>query len=183
MRRVAVRLVRGIQRVPERVLHKRRRAQAIAMLRAHPSPMRILFVCYGNICRSPYAQYAFSRLVSERQGFTVASAGFIGPGRSSPQSAQSTAAARGVDLAPHVSQTLSPDLVSSFDVIVVMERAQREMIARQYGARDRILILGDLDPQPIETRTILDPYNRDKAVFTEVYDRIDRCLKQFAASI
>jgi protein-tyrosine-phosphatase len=88
-----------------------------------------------------------------------------------------------VDLAPHVSQTLSPDLVSSFDVIVVMERAQREMIARQYGARDRILILGDLDPQPIETRTILDPYNRDKAVFTEVYDRIDRCLKQFAASI
>lgn len=183
MRRVAVRLVRGIQRIPERVLHSRRRAQAEAMLQELPGAKRILFVCYGNICRSPYAQYSFARMVRDHPAIQAVSAGFIGRGRPAPAAAQASATTRGVPLADHVSQTLNPDLISNSDVIVVMERSQRELIARRYGARKRIVILGDLDPLPIETRTIRDPYNQSKATFDEVYDRIDRCLKQFVAQI
>lgn len=183
MRRVAVRLVRGIQRIPERVLHARRRDRAMGMIKEHPGANRFLFVCYGNICRSPYAQYSFARMVRDRPALTAVSAGFIGPGRSSPAAAQASATTRGVPLTDHVSQTLNPELITTSDVIVVMEQSQRELIAQRYGARTRILILGDLDPLPIETRTIRDPYNHGKATFDEVYDRIDRCLKLLVAQL
>jgi hypothetical protein len=39
-----------------------------------------------------------------------------------------------------------------------------------------VLVLGDLDPEPIATRHIWDPINQRSAVFEETYERIDRCL-------
>ena len=40
----------------------------------------------------------------------------------------------------------------------------------------RILVLGDLDPGPIQTRTIVDPYGGSQDVFAECYRRIDGCV-------
>jgi hypothetical protein len=38
-----------------------------------------------------------------------------------------------------------------------------------------VLILGDLDPEPVETRGIVDPYGRDAGVLAASFARIERC--------
>lgn len=136
----------------------------------------MLFVCYGNICRSPYAAEAFTRLIGGGPPIRVASAGFVGPGRSSPPEAQAVARTRGIDLAGHRSQLITAPLLAEYDVVIVMSSDHRRDLARRFGRRSGVLLLGDLDTRAIETRTITDPFNRPEQVFAEVYDRIDRCL-------
>lgn len=87
------------------------------------------------------------------------------------------AARRGLDLGAHRSRLITEPLVRDHDLIVVMERAQAAALARTFGRDRDVLVLGDLDPEPIDTRTILDPYGRTEDEFEAVYARIDRCVR------
>ena len=173
------RLTHAVRSALVRTLHPRRRRAALARLRTAPLPTSILFVCHGNICRSPYAARAFRRLVPEplHDVVRVESAGFIGAYRSAPREAMEVAWARGVDLADHASKVLTPQNVFVADLIVVMDPAQGRAIQQTFGRRERdILVLGDLDPLPADSRTIRDPVDQALSVFEESYDLIDRCL-------
>src|SRR5207245_10184938 len=74
---------RTARSLPARLLHPLRRWQTRRRLGGRPPPRSIVFVCHGNICRSPYAAAAFSREVPPmfRAGVRIDSAGFVGPGR------------------------------------------------------------------------------------------------------
>ena len=110
---------------------------------------------------------------------TVTSAGFVGPDRPSPQEARKVAAARGIDLEDHRSKLLTRDGVADTHLIIVMDRKQEAKIRRSlYGRREQVVVLGDLDPTRIDTRTIRDPFLQPLEVFEQSYDRIDRCLAQ-----
>jgi protein-tyrosine-phosphatase len=61
-----------------------------------------------------------------------------------------------------------------------MDRPQARALQRLGVDRRKLLLLGDLDPEPIEKRIIRDPFDQDAAVFTASYDRIDRCLRALA---
>lgn len=79
--------------------------------------MRVLFVCAGNTCRSPFAAGLAQRLAAER-GLDVEfeSAGEIAlDGAGSPADAVAAARAYGVDLARHRSRRLTPELEASAD--------------------------------------------------------------------
>ena len=56
-------------------------------------------------------------------------------------------------------------------------------IRLRYGPGVTLLILGDLDPLPIRSRTITDPWGCDTQVVEQVYSRIDRCVEQLAELI
>ena len=56
-----------------------------------------------------------------------------------------------------------------------MDDRQARALADTAGCAP-VVLLGDLDPDPIQTRTILDPYDQPEPVFEEVYARIDRCV-------
>jgi low molecular weight protein-tyrosine phosphatase len=177
----ARRLAGRLRRLPERLLHPWRRGRARARLRTLGAPTAVLVVCHGNICRSPYAAAALGRLIPPPlgDGLRIESAGFVGPNRRAPPEAVAVAARRGVDLKGHRSQVLTPQLVASAGLIVVMESWQGRAISSFYGPAGRdILVLGDLDPGPIETRAIKDPVEQPESVFAESYDRIDRCLRE-----
>jgi protein-tyrosine phosphatase len=167
-------------------LHERRRTRAIQQLRKLPKRPGVLFVCHGNVCRSPYAEYAFARLMrsegEERK--RIESAGFIGAGRGSPDEAKAVAAARGLDLEPHVSAPLDLERTGRADLVVVMEPRQRRALHELHGRTGQfVLILGDLDPEPILWRRIRDPWGHDLEFFEEIFDRIDRCLGTMAAAL
>lgn len=85
----------------------------------------VFFICYGNICRSPFAEhYARSRAIPEeisRWRFGSAGVGAI-LGTSSPAPAVQAASRLGVDLRPHRATPVRDLLVRSDDLLVAMDR-------------------------------------------------------------
>jgi protein-tyrosine-phosphatase len=87
------------------------------------------------------------------------------------------AARRGVDLSAHRSHLLTADTARRADLIVVMDPAQERAIRDRFGRLLRdILVLGDLDPAPLATRTIQDPVDQCLEVFEQSYARIEGCV-------
>jgi protein-tyrosine phosphatase len=145
-----------------------------------------LVVCHGNICRSPYAAALLGQeLTRSAQGaIQVESAGFVGWGRPCPPIAVEVAAARGLDLSGHRSKVIAPLGVSAADLIVVMDKPQAWALRELFGRDVRdVLVLGDLDPEPIETRQIQDPVEQPKEVFERCYSRINRCVRQLVQAV
>jgi protein-tyrosine phosphatase len=177
-------LVQWVRSRWERLTHPARRRRVLRQLRRHRMPRGVLFVCHGNICRSPYAAAAFrARLGNAGQVVHVASAGFIGPIRAAPRMAQEVAADRGLDLRDHRSATLSPVALSRVDIVAVMEPEQAAGVTRLFPTTAFVLVLGDLDPEPNGGRVIADPLDRSRDAFDASYDRIDRCVAELARAL
>ncbi len=138
--------LRGLRHAPDRLLHPLRRRRARRAVRARRDAARILFLCLGNICRSPYAAAVLRRELSGRPDApAVESAGLLAPGRPSPPEARRVAARRGVDLAAHRSRRIGaaraadpapraeegvtgaadPVEVAAADLVLVMDARQR----------------------------------------------------------
>ncbi len=169
-----------VRRTPDRLLHPLRRRKALEAMRGRHRPATVLAVCHGNICRSPFAAALLGR---ELAGFGIAvqSAGFLGFNRPPPAEAMAAAARHGVDLSNHRSRLVTTELVRTSDLIVVMDQAQRRLVCERFGRRPiDVVVLGDFDPVPVEMRTVRDPVNESRAVFDEVYERIQRCVRQLA---
>ena len=90
----------------------------------------LLFVCSGNLCRSPVAEALFrTRLASAGREIAVASAGLIAlPGESADETICLAAARRGLDLSGHRSRPLDPALLRWADLVLVMEDEQRRLL-------------------------------------------------------
>lgn len=188
-------LLRELRHGPDRLLHARRRAGAERDLAALAPPGGILFVCYGNICRSPYAEHRLRHHSAGRGGArdvgsadgrggpVIASAGFYGPGRGSPPELVELALARGVDLRGHRSQLVTPGLLAGYGLVVTMEPRQLEQVRPLAGPATLVLALGDLDPGPIETRAIPDPWGQPRDVYGRVLDRLDRSVDALARAL
>ena len=117
-------------------------------------------------------------------GIDVQSAGFIGFNRPAPAEAMAAARAHGVDLANHRSRIATAEMVRAADLIVAMEPAQRRLVCERYGRQPRdVIVLGDFDPAPVETRMIRDPVNESREVFDQVYDRIARCVRELVSTL
>jgi len=179
-------LLKRLRGVPDQLLHGSRRRAALAALRTRRPPPRVLVICSGNLYRSPFAAAVLQRELA-RHGVgevLVESAGFAGPGRASPRHAVAAAARRGVDIAGHVSQLAFADVVRAAGLIVVMEEPHRRTIRERFGrAAGDVLLLGDLDPEPVASRAIEDPVQQGPEVCDRVYARIERCVTQLAQAL
>jgi protein-tyrosine-phosphatase len=158
-----------------------------------PLPQRVesmLFVCLGNICRSPFGALMAERLLAEaaRAGIRCTSAG-IRPSRDarSPVDACEAAADYGVRLDNHVPRLLTRELVAAHDLVVVMEASQLDQLRLEYPEfRDRIILLSlyDDDPRgPYERYNIDDPYGQPRAAFVRCYRRVTRSLRRLLAAV
>ncbi len=136
---------------------------------------RILFVCLGNICRSPTAEGVF-RGLAEKLGADVAvdSAGTSGwhngdlPDRRSMVEAKR----RGFDLSHQRSRKLTPQDFTDFDLILGMDHSNIQKIEalRPNGSTTPVRLFLDFAPgQPL--REVPDPYYEDN--FESVFDLIE----------
>ncbi|MDX1576835.1 MAG: hypothetical protein R3266_00050 [Gemmatimonadota bacterium] len=173
-------LARSFRAVATRSLHPVRRAAARRRLRSLERIDSLLFLCHGNICRSPYAEVACRRRVGDH--VTVRSAGFLEEDRRPPEEALRAAGERGIDLSDHRSRRLDRELLATSGLVVVMDPEQDRMLCRRYR-RSADLVLGDLDPRSAECRAIRDPIFQPIEVFDDVYDRIDRCVGGLARAL
>lgn len=179
-------LLKRLRRVPDQLLHASRRRTALAGLTTRRPPARVLVICSGNLYRSPFAAALLQRELARhgRGEVVVESAGFAGPGRRSPPHAVAVAASWGVDLTGHASQLAFADVVRAADLIVAMEELHRRTIRERFGraARD-VLLLGDLDPEPVTSRAIEDPVHQGPEVCGHVFARIERCIARLAKAL
>ena len=167
--------------LPGRVLHWWRRRTALRRLSRRPHPPPLLFLCHGNLCRSPFAAGVARQLLPS--WVDVASAGFLAPGRRSPPEALAAAGEFGVDLSAHRSEILTVDHLRNTDLVVVMDRDQRRrLVTMQPALASRVVLLGDLDPVPTAERDVPDPVNQPLDAFRSAYGRIHRCVRALAGA-
>ena len=143
------------------------------------TPVSVLFVCLGNICRSPLAEGIFAALAKERglEGeFHVDSAGTAAYHSGEPADSRSAAvaAAHGVRLTG-VARQVTPRDFERFDVIVAMDRSNRrslERLRRRGGPAD-IVMMRDYDPGARDP-DVPDPYYGGPAGFERVFRILER---------
>lgn len=144
------------------------------------SRIRILFVCMGNICRSPLAESVFRHLARERgmeERFVIDSAGTSGYHAGDPPDPRSvaTARARGV-IVTGVSRPLSRRDLHEFDYLIVMDaqnQAQVDRLRDAAGGTARVHRLREWDPEPGGS-DVPDPYYGGARGFDEVHDIVER---------
>ena len=148
--------------------------------------MKILFVCLGNICRSPAAEGVFLHLLSERglsEHFVVDSAGTGGwhVGNPADRRMQAAANRRGIQL-PSRARQISLDDLSDFDLVLTMDDANLSAVtslASEAGGRAtaRIRPMLSFARQFSETE-VPDPYYGGDAGFEHVLDLLEDACSQ-----
>jgi low molecular weight protein-tyrosine phosphatase len=172
-RRALRRVYDATRNLPDRMLHRRRHRAVQRRISRAARPQKILVVCHGNICRSPYLQAVLQRALPD---LAVMSAGFFGSDRPVPPISVAIGAKRGLDLSRYRSRPLTQSTVGNADLVIVMDSHQAQQLARTFATnRARIVIAGDLDPRFEDTRSITDPWNQSSDVFESAFDRLDRC--------
>lgn len=157
-------------------LHPSRRGVALARLE-EIAPRTVLFVCLGNICRSPYA----ARVLSARVGAAVRveSSGYLGPGRAPPSEALEVARAFGIDHADHVSRRTTREMLEAADAVFIFDRFNLKNVRDAPGARlDRVFWLGDFDREWVGKRAIADPWGKPLDQYRAAFERIGRCVEE-----
>lgn len=177
---IVPRIQARLRRVVDRLAHVGQRRRARERMQGRSRPDRLLVLCYGNICRSPYAAAVLrSALDHLGQGDTeVASAGLIGPDRPANAQASRVALQRGHDLSGHRSRLLAAADPLQVSLFLVMTHDQRDTLLKQFGIRrERVELLADFDAEDPPTREIEDPYGRSDDEFRRVFDQIDRSVR------
>ena len=139
--------------------------------------LSVLFICSGNICRSPLAQGAFEHVL-RREGLEdevfVDSAGTGSWHLGSPPDdrAQRSAAARGLDLSTQRARRISPDDCEEFDYVLTMDEQNYRAVASMCRGRAVVRPFLDFAPHSPE-REIPDPYGDGPDAFERVLDMVE----------
>lgn len=150
------------------------------------SARSILFVCFGNIMRSPMAETMFRQSTAGKQILASAfSAGLHAiPGREAHPRALAASNEIGLSLVEHRAQQLTPEMVSQADVIFVMDfKNKAEVLALYPEARDKVVLLSEYADGADRCREIPDPYFGDLESTRRCYALLQTCIHNLAAEL
>jgi protein-tyrosine phosphatase len=138
--------------------------------------IRVLFVCMGNICRSPTAEGVFTKLIAEKKltsRFTVDSAG-THAGNPPDARAQQAALKRGVDLQQLRARKVHTSDFEYFDYVLVMDEDNYSILinACPDEYKDKVKYFLDYAPH-LGIREVPDPYYGEKFGFERVLDMVE----------
>lgn len=140
------------------------------------SRIGVLFICLGNICRSPLAEGVFLHKINEQgiaSRFSVDSAGTGGwhAGEPADARAQATARRKGVTLVSRARQVRIEDF-SRFHYLIAMDESNRENLLAMGAPEDRTHLLLNFAAQQ-RLREVPDPYYGGDDGFETVYSLVD----------
>jgi len=141
----------------------------------------VLFVCLGNICRSPLAEWVFRKHVEDAglsDAFKIKSVG-TGDwhvGQPADSRMRRTAERYGVSLDRHQARHLNRKDLEDYDCVIVMDRSNRRDVLSLdrtgvYGKK--VHLFRDFDPEPGDYE-VPDPYYGGPQGFDHVFQIVDR---------
>jgi protein-tyrosine phosphatase len=148
-------------------------------------PTHLLFVCLGNICRSPTAEAVMGALVAEaglddRIRCDSAGTGGWHVGDLPDERARETARRRGLELTHRGRQVRGPGDLRPFDLVLAMDRdnlADLRAMAPPEWPDDRIRLLREFEPGAPAGAEVPDPYYGGDDGFAEVFDICRRACR------
>lgn len=152
----------------------------------HLAPLRVMFFCLGNICRSPLAEAVFRHQVAARgltDRFIIESSGTSDYHVGEPPDPGSQRVARerlGLELSGQRAQQLQPAHLRQCDVLVAMSASNVKNARRLDGGREaHITLLRDWEPSPsLQGLDVPDPWGYGSDAFSEVFEIVERCTQQ-----
>lgn len=152
-------------------------------------PYRVLFVCLGNICRSPLAEGIFREKVRQaglKDRIEIDSAGTGAWHQGEPPDPRScdAAAAHGIQLTGHARKVLSRDF-AYFDQILAMDLSNYDELFSICPPehRHKLKLMRDYDDKPHRGKDVPDPYYGGTTGFDKVYTMLDRCCTRALAEL
>lgn len=149
-------------------------------------PRSLLFVCHGNVMRSPVAAELFrKRLGTASPQFAVASAGtWTTNGRPPDPRAVGAAAELGISLQAHRSQIITAAMIERVELICVMDhRNEAELLARFPGAARKTILLGGIARRPYGGASIPDPYALEADGVAATYRQLSAAVDALVARL
>ncbi|MCP4833360.1 MAG: low molecular weight phosphotyrosine protein phosphatase [Phycisphaera sp.] len=146
-----------------------------------PRPRKVLFICLGNICRSPAAEAVFRSLISRRgleSRFEVDSAGTGGwhEGEAADHRSRAEGARRGHAVDSKARQVRDRDLVHH-DVIICMDQANHEAMIELGTDEGKVRLLLEWHPDS-HLEEVPDPYYGGEDGFVHMYDLIEKACER-----
>ncbi len=139
---------------------------------------KLVFVCWGNICRSPMAERV-ARRESEERGLDVDVESF---GISSEESgnpidrrAMRTLTAHGYDASGHRARRVSAADLSSADLVVAVEPFQVDRL-KAMAPDANVALLNDFNPAKPKGESLVDPWYGDQAGFEETLEDVEAAV-------
>ena len=154
-----------------------------------PVPIRVMFFCLGNICRSPLAEGLFRFKVEElglADAFHIESSGtssyHVGE-LPDPGSRKVAMDRLGLDISYQRSQQLTREHLTTFDVLVAMDESNRRSASR-LDSDAKIDLLRDWEPDSADRgQGVPDPWGGGGSHFGRVFDIVDRCCDELIADL
>lgn len=153
----------------------------------NPAARSFLFVCTGNICRSPFCAGIAGKISNEQKMGSIVSesAGIkVSLSLPPPEEAISAADRFGVDLRGHRSREVDAALLERFDATLVMEAWQYAYMREIFPEfKEKIFLLPLFEPEGKERSghfqafNIEDPFGRPLEQFDRCFDRIGKCVE------
>lgn len=151
----------------------------------------VLFVCTGNICRSPTAEGVFAQLVQQAgltPHFRIDSAGISGSHVGEPPDPRTQTAARqrGVDLSRQRARKVRTDDLQQFHYLIAMDQGHHEYLQRMQAEHDllqaRLYRLLEFAPT-LALQDVPDPYYGPANGFQRVFDIVEAGCQGLLAAL
>lgn len=154
------------------------------------SVKKVLFVCLGNICRSPLAEGLFRHHVNSRglnDQYSIDSCGTGSWHLGDPPDERSIEVARanGIDISRQKARKLDPKDGEAFDLIVAMDRANKRDIQKicNITSSTKLVCLREYDMWGSGKIDVPDPYYGEVNGFVEVFNIVDRSTRALLDSL
>lgn len=144
---------------------------------------KILFVCLGNICRSPLAQGIFEKKIQEKNltdKYYADSAGISSyhEGEKPHPGSLRVAREKGLNLEKQRSRPVRLSDKMEFDYFVAMDRSNYHALLTEFGIeKNRVFLMRDFDPRG--NGDVPDPWGLGHDAFLEVYEILERSMENF----